>query len=324
MSNLRMINAAELRVHVRFEDLIEPVSQAFQQSSAGGAQNGLIVMLPAEPPDRGDVYVKTGVLRGHSVYIVKVSPWFALNAETGSPQGGFIAVFDSATGQTLAMLDDEHYLSDVRTAAAGALAARVFAPGHIDTATVLGSGVQAYWQVLALHAERPFRKLLIWARSTDAAANLRAKLTRRLPGLEIQVPDELEPAVRAADVLITTTASREPLVRGEWLHPGQHITAIGADDPSKCELHVSVLERSRVFVDALETSAANGDIHRAVSEGGYRPESLAGEIGDVLAGRAPGRTSPTDITVAKFVGIGAQDLVAAETALRLCGQALAA
>lgn len=314
---VRIVNADELRAKVHFEQLIEPVSTAFQESSAKRAQNGLIVMFPAERPELGDVYVKTGVLSGHKVYIVKVSPWFAVNLESGQPQGGFIGVFDSQTGHTLAILNEEHYLSDIRTAAAGALAARVLAPERVCTAAVLGAGVQAYWQPQALYRERPFRRLLVWARDPNKAAGLKARLVEALPNVEIQVSGDLEGTVRAADVLITTTPARQPLVRGAWLRAGQHITAIGADDSTKCELDAEALARARVFVDALETSAANGDVHRALQSGAYRLEQLSGEIGEVLAGRKIGRSSSEEITIAKFAGIGAQDLVAAEASIRL-------
>lgn len=316
---VRIVNADELRAKVRFEQLIEPVSTAFQQSSAKRAQNGLVVMFPAERPELGDVYVKTGVLSGHTVYIVKVSPWFAVNLERGQPQGGFIAVFDSQTGRTLAILNEEHYLSDIRTAAAGALAARVLAPQHVGTAAVLGAGVQAYWQPQALYRERPFRRLLIWARDSNKAEALKARLTEALPRVEIDIYRDLESTVRCADVLVTTTPAREPLVRGAWLRAGQHITAIGADDATKCELDAEVLARARVFVDSIETNAGNGDVHRALQGGAYRLEQLSGEIGEVLAGRKLGRSSTEDITIAKFVGIGAQDLVAAEASIRLLG-----
>ncbi len=313
----RIVGADELRAVVGFEDLIEPVSRAFQESSAKRAQNGLIVMFPADRTDLGDVYVKTGVLKGHSVFIVKVSPWFAGNAANGAPQGGFLAVFDSATGHTSAILNDEHYLSDIRTAAAGALAARALAPDQIDTAVVLGAGVQAFWQALALHRERPFRRLLIWARRPEKAASLARRLTEPLHGVEIIVADAIEPAVRMADVVITTTLSREPIVRGAWLRPGQHITAVGADDATKCELDAEVLNRARLVVDSVETTVANGDVLRAIKAGDYDPSMIAGEIGDVLAGRFIGRAAPDEITIAKFVGIGAQDVAAAETSLAL-------
>ena len=98
----RFIDAETIRASVAFEDLVEPVSRAFAESSAGFADNGMVVMFPAKRRELGDVYVKTGTLRGHDVYIVKVSPWFGANAERGQPQGGFVGVFDSATGRTLA------------------------------------------------------------------------------------------------------------------------------------------------------------------------------------------------------------------------------
>ncbi|MBE1547764.1 ornithine cyclodeaminase [Mycobacterium sp. OAS707] len=313
------ISASDIRACVGFEDLIEPVSRAFEESSAGLADNGLVVMFPAETRELGDVYVKTGTLRGHGVYIVKVSPWFNANVESGAPQGGFVGVFDSKTGRTIALLNDEHYLSDVRTAAAGALAARLLAPSDVQTVAVLGAGVQAYWQPLALYGERPFSNLLIWARNPQKAQQLKARLSGRLPGVDIRCESDIEETVRSADVLITATQAREPLVQGAWLHPGMHITAVGADDATKCELDSTALRRARVFVDTRESAAANGDVHRAMCSGRYALEELSGELGEVISGKTAGRTSENDVTIAKFVGIGAQDLVAAEVTLAKLG-----
>ena len=160
MTGIRIVSAESIRASVTFEDLIEPVSRAFEESSAGLADNGLVVMFPAERRELGDVYVKTGSLRGHDVYIVKVSPWFSSNVERGQPQGGFVGVFDSHSGRTLALLNEEHYLSDIRTAAAGAVAARMLAPSHVGTAAVLGAGVQAYWQPLALYRRAPVHNIV--------------------------------------------------------------------------------------------------------------------------------------------------------------------
>ena len=212
MTGIRIVNAESIRASVSFEDLIEPVSRAFEESSAGLADNGLVVMFPAERNELGDVYVKTGSLRGHDVYIVKVSPWFSSNVERGLPQGGFVGVFDSHTGRTLALLNEEHYLSDIRTAAAGAVAARMLAPSKVATVAVLGAGVQGYWQPLALYRERPYTTLLIWARSLQKAEQLRTRLSGKLPDVEIRCSSDIERTVRSADVLITATGSREPLV----------------------------------------------------------------------------------------------------------------
>jgi ornithine cyclodeaminase/alanine dehydrogenase-like protein (mu-crystallin family) len=314
-----VVSADELRACVRFEDLVEPVSRAFQDSSARLVQNGLVVMFPGDSPASGDVYVKTGTIKGCSIYIVKVSPWFAVNVERGERQGGFIGVFDSRTGQTLALLDEQHYLSDIRTAAAGSLAARVLAPARVTTAAVLGAGVQAYWQSQALYRERPFEVLLIWARSAEKAQRLKERLTGALPNVEIRVAQDIEATVRRCDVLMTTTLSREPIVQGEWLREGQHITAVGADDASKCELDLASLKRARVVVDSLESTAVNGDIGRAIQSGQYTLDEVSGELGEVLAGRKAGRVSDLDITIAKLVGIGVQDLIAAEVSLHRLG-----
>jgi len=319
MTAPRLIQADQLRALVGYEDLIEPVSRAFQESSAGLAQHGLITMYPAERPDLGDVYVKAGSLSGHRVFVVKVSPWFAMNRDQGGPQGGLVAVFDADTGYTMAVLAEEHYLSDIRTAAAGALAARALANAEVDCAAVLGAGTQAYWQPQALFRERPFRTLVIWARRAEQAEELARRLRPHLPGAEIQTSDDIEQTVSRADVLITATSARDPLVQGEWLHPGQHITAVGADDATKCELDANVLRRSRVFVDSIEVTAAHGDVARAISRDEYELQQLAGEIGEVLAGSKVARLSKEDITVAKFVGIGPQDLVAAEVSLDRLG-----
>lgn len=314
-----IIGADMLRSAVGYRDLIEPLSLAFQASSAGRAQNDMLVVRPDEVTERGDVYVKSGVIHGEPVFIVKVSPWFAINVEQGQPQGGFIAVLDSATGHTRALLDEQHYLSDIRTAAAGALAARALAPPVVTTAAVLGAGVQAYWQTCALHGERGFESLMIWARDPERAYALAERLAPIMPDVVFEIAPSAEAAVRAAEVVIVATASREPLVRGAWLRPGQHITSVGADDATKCELDAESLGRARVFVDDRHTALTHGNVHRAVTRHGYRPEDLTGEIGALLAGAMPGRVDPADITVASFIGTGVQDLVAARVALEKLG-----
>jgi ornithine cyclodeaminase/alanine dehydrogenase-like protein (mu-crystallin family) len=314
----RIITADTLRANVSFHDLIEPVSQAFQKSSAGLAENGLIVMFPLSDKAQGDVYVKTGTLRGHDVFIVKVSPWFAANVVAEQPQGGFLGVFDSYTGKTLALIDEQHYLSDIRTAAAGAVAARLLTRKDASRAAIVGSGVQAFWQAQALCGECEIETLTLWARDVAKAEALRKRLTPLLPTTAIEVNSDLEATVVGSDVIVTTTLSREPIIRGEWLQPGQHITAVGADDPMKCELDGNALKRARVFVDAMNSATANGDIYRAIVNDGYRGDRIAGEIGAVLAGTLAGRQNDDDITIAKFVGIGAQDLLAAEVILRTC------
>ena len=140
-----------------------------------------------------------------------------------------------------------------------------------------------------------------------------------MPKVEIRVTEDIETTVRCCDVLMTATLAREPIVQGQWLRAGQHITAVGADDATKCELDFTALKRARVFVDSLDSTAANGDVRRAIDTGGYALDEVSGELGEVLAGSKAGRASDLDITIAKLVGIGAQDLVAAEVSLQRLG-----
>ncbi len=309
-----MIGPAVVRDMLTFQELIEPVAEAFRASSGGRAQNGLIVLFPQADRAAADVYVKSAVIEGRPIHIVKVAPWFAANVAHGMQQGGFIGVFDSQTGHTIAVIEDRHRVSDLRTAAAGALAARAFAPKVVTTASVLGSGVQAYWQVLALHGERPFNTLHVWARDLVKAGSLANRLGAALPDVAIAVSNR-EVAIREADVILTATSARDPIIPGSWLRPGQHITAVGADDVTKCELDAEVLLRARVFVDEIETAISTGDICRAISSNSYSVDRIEGEIGDVLSGRLSGRLTDDEITVATFSGIGAQDLAAVEVLL---------
>jgi ornithine cyclodeaminase/alanine dehydrogenase-like protein (mu-crystallin family) len=211
------LDAASLRGLVTYEELIEPVAVAFGELSRRLAESGVLSMYPAQSVELGDVLVKTGSIKGHSVYVVKISPWFAANEERRQHQGGFIAVFDAETGHTVAILEDEHYLSDIRTAAAGAVAAQQLAPDEVVTAAVLGAGTQAFWQPQALHRVRPYSTLKIWSRDTARSAQLRLKLERVLPDVEIHIGATAESVVRAADVIMTATSAREPIVHGSWL-----------------------------------------------------------------------------------------------------------
>ncbi len=129
-----------------------------------------------------------------------------------------------------------------------------------------------------------------------SALRQQGRLQPVLPGVEIMAAPQAEAVVRAADVVITATSARAPILRGDWLRPGQHITAVGADDPTKSELDGAALTRSRVFVDEIAATLANGDVRAAIDSGAYSPDQIAGELGDVLAGHMLGRRSDRDIT----------------------------
>ena len=316
---MRIYDAHALRRVLSFRDLIEPVACCFVEYSAGLGDSAMAVLHPTE---RSDLHLKAACLPGHSMFVVKAAGWSAELADRGLPPGsGLVIALDVATCQPLALFRDEHYISDVRTAAAGAVVAKLLAPATVNVAAILGTGVQAFLQALALHEVRPFTRLLVWGRDAGRAHALVGRLRPELPEVQLDVASSVEEATRASDVMVTATASREPLVRGEWLHPGQHVTAVGADDLGKAELDATCLARAdRLIVDSRVLTRSYGDVARALARREISPEQVHAEIGEVLAGKVVGRRSSNDLTIAKLIGLGVQDLAAVEVALaRLTG-----
>ncbi|CAM5672575.1 ornithine cyclodeaminase 1 [Streptomyces tanashiensis] len=301
-----------IRALVGYEDVVEEVAAALADFSRGLGDSPVAVFAPAGRD--GDVHVKSAWLPGRSVFTVKVATWFAERARRGgTPGAGAVAVFDARTGDLQAVLEDEHHLSDIRTAAAGALAARTLARPDSAVVGVLGTGVQAYLQILAAADELPIREARVWGRRDERVRRLAAALVTRRPDLRVTPVGTARQACEGADVLVTATASTEPLVDAEWLAPGLHITAVGADDPTKAELSPSCLYRAdRIVVDSRALTAVHGDLARAQAA---FPEPA--ELGEVLAGSAPGRERADEITVCKLIGLGVQDLAAAQVTLDL-------
>ena len=312
-----VFQAPSIRRAVGLTDLIEPVARAFAEFSRGLGEAPMVVFAPAGPD--GDVHVKCAWLPDHAVFTVKVAASFA--ARDVSASSGYVAVHDATTGDLLVLLRDEHHLTNVRTAAAGAVATRLLAREDARTVVVLGTGVQARLQVLAVRAVRPVDTVLIWGRRHDAARLLRDTIAATAPELSVSVADRAEDAVRHADIVVTATASRQPILDGSWLRPGQHVTAVGADDPTKAELDPTCFRRADLLVvdSRPDTPRFAGDLRRAIERGAVTPADLDAEVGDLVLGRHPGRGDAAQITVAKLVGLGVQDLVAAETALRRLG-----
>lgn len=312
----RVFTAQSIREAVGFDDLVEPTAQAFADFSRGLGEAPTVVFAPAG--DDGDVQVKSAWLAERAIFTVKVATWFAARAVNGRSAGsGFVAVHDASTGDLVAVLQDEHHLTDVRTAAAGAVATRLLAREDSRTVAVLGTGVQAYLQVLAACSVRPVDRVSIWGRRREAAQALRSALLARQPHLTVSVVDGVRDAVTRADVIVTATGSRQPILQGSWLVPGQHVTAVGADDLTKAELDPSCFERADLLVVDSRRDAPRfaGDLRRAITSGTITAAGIDAEVGELVLGCHPGRRGAEEITVAKLIGLGVQDLAAAEVTL---------
>ena len=280
------------------------------------------------PAHRGEVHVKGAYLQGRPFYSIKEAAGFYANAEKGVPVGsGLVLVFDATTGFLAAVLFDNGYLTELRTGAAGALATELLARRRVRKAAVIGAGSQARYQAEALMLVRRPEAIAVFARTPSRATAYAREMEERL-GIPVTVAPTAQAAVEGADLVITVTPSRSPIVRAEWLAPGAHVTAVGSDGPEKQELETAVLARAdKVVVDRLDQCLRLGELHHVVEAGTLAEGDVWAELGEVAAGSKPGRQSDAEITVADLTGVGIQDaavanVVVAEAIRRGVGRTL--
>jgi len=229
-------------------------------------------------------------------------------------------VLSARTGLVEAILLDNGYLTEVRTAAAGAVAARHLAREDAHDAAILGAGVQARRQLEALTLVRPIESARIWARDRAKAEAAAAELTTSL-GLPVEAAPDAHAACAGADVIVTTTPATTPILEADWLSPGQHVTAMGSDAEGKNEVDPRVFERAVYVADSLAQTRRLGELAHAVREGVVPGERSFAELGDVILGRAAGRRDRAAITLCDLTGTGVQDTAIATLALRRAREA---
>ena len=313
--NIRTILESDLRAVITPQVAVDTIREAFRADGEGRAHVPAVINLDV-PAHRGEFHVKTALIDGVPHVAVKVASGFYDNPEQGLPSGsGLMAVFDAATGMPVALLLDNGFLTDIRTGAAGAIAADVLAPAAFTAVGVIGSGVQARHQVRCLRTLRSFTRIVAWSPNP---AHLDAYIGEmRGEGYDVTSAPTPEAVCRAADVIITATPARQPLVRAEWLRPGHHVTALGSDSPGKQELEAGCLARADlVVVDRLTQCVSFGELRHAIDAHLLRADQVHAELGEIVAGVKQGRTSPSQITIADLTGVGFQDTAIASAAIR--------
>jgi ornithine cyclodeaminase len=315
MAEVRIVGERELRELVKLDHhAVATVAGAFRALAAGVVVMPPILSMALE--DRhGEIDVKTAYLPGAEHLAVKISPGFFDNPKLGlASVNGLMVVLCARTGLVAAVLLDQGYLTDVRTAAAGALAADHLAPRNVTTVGVLGAGVQARLQLLALRLVRPYARALVWARERDRAEACAADLATAT-GVEARALADPAQLVAESDVVVTATPATAPILRAEWLHPGLHVTAMGSDQATKNELEPAVLARADLYVcDRVDQCARLGEL-RAARAAGVLADRDPPELGAVVAGTAAGRPRDDAVTVCDLTGTGAQDTAIAALAL---------
>jgi ornithine cyclodeaminase len=324
---VRVVSESAVRELVRPADAVAAVRQALIQLARGEA----VMPAPSEmdlAQARGDMHVKGAYLAGAPYFSYKAASGFYDNPRRGLPvNAGLVLVFDAQTGFPSAILFDNGYLTDVRTGAAGAVAADLLARPAVGRVAILGSGVQARRQLEMLLQVRSPERVSVWARRPEQAAAYAREMTEAL-GVPVTPASSAREAVDGADIVVTTTPSREPLVSADWLGSGQHVTAVGADLPAKQELDPRLFARAdKVVVDSVAQAIHSGDTHHAIEAGQLTRDGIHAELGEIAAGTRPGRESDAELTIADLTGLGVQDaamanLVAARLADSGAGQAI--
>ena len=313
---MKIITEDQLRSLVKEAEALEAVEIAFRALA-----EGRVIQPPPLGMDleavRGEVHVKGAFLQGEEVFAMKVASGFYNNPEAGLPTGsGLVLVFDSQTGFPLALLQDNAYLTELRTAAAGALAVRLLTPEAPLTVALLGAGSQARYQMKAIARVRAIQEVRVWSPAPD---EIPAYVEDMAPILGVPIAGAPSPkeVVRGANLVVTVTPSRTPLLQAEWLEPGVTVVAVGSDGPEKQELAVEVLGGAgKVVVDSRAQCLRLGETHHAVAAGVLTPEGIHGELGEILLGARAGREGGERIVV-DLTGVGAQDAAMAGVVWRM-------
>lgn len=302
------ISYEQINDSLKIEDLFEPVKQAFIDYNSSSLIGVPVSLLHF--PNNADTHIKTAAIKGYDYFSIKVVSMFPDNAKQNlSPFSGAIFLFDAKTGFPTAILNDKGIITDLRTAAAGAVITDCIAAKSSTSVAVIGTGIQAYLQVFALSKLRQINKLAIYGRSKEKALSLKEKLIHSYPDLKVDLVDSAEKAVKESDIIITTTSSKTPLIKGNWLQKGQHITAVGSDDIYKNEIDSDCFNNAdSIFIDSLELNKRYGEFSHAIKS---KPNLIdkTVEFGNAFQDTVF-QNSNNKITVAKLVGVGIQDLAA--------------
>lgn len=315
MRDVFILTEPELRACVKLDPAaVAVVEEAFRALATGGAVMPPVLSMEIAAA-HGEVDVKTAYIAGLDGFAIKISPGFFDNPKLGLPSlNGLMIVLSARTGVVEALLLDNGYLTDIRTAAAGAVAAKHLAPPEVDTAGVLGAGAQARLQMAAAHLVRPFSRVLVWARDPAKAATC-ARDIASMTGATATVAATPAEVVSGSQLVVTATPARQPILMADWLHPGLHVTAMGSDQSGKNEIDPMALAKADLYVcDRLSQCETLGEL-RAARAAGCLLDANPPELGDIIVGNRPGRSSPRAITICDLTGTGVQDTAIATFAL---------
>ncbi len=329
MPQIRILSRQDVARVTCMQDMIACVEEVYRQKALGQTQVWPTTFYEFDP-GHADMDIKSGYLKAPGIFGHKTVSWFGGNSEKGLPElTGAIMVFSAETGLPLGLLDAS-YITGMRTGASGAIGAKYLARPDSSHLLVVGCGGQAIFQIAAMLTAFPgLRQVTVSnPRSLSRAEAFVSTLPRRLTeefGLSVSAvrfaaAASPEQALETADVVITVTPSRAPLIQKEWVRSGTHFSCIGADAEGKEELDPRLFSGACVFVDDAVHCTLAGEVELPLKQGILRPEDISGEIGDLLLGKLPGRADARQTTIFDATGMALLDLAAAKTALDAAAQ----
>ena len=311
---MRIVSLDEIKAVLPKIDLMQEIETGFSAYS-----NGEVVVPPVgelnfeNPP--GDVHIKYGYIRDDDVYVIKIASGFYQNKLLGLSNGqGMMLVFDQKSGKPIGLLQDEGYLTDVRTAVAGAICAKYLAPKNIEAIGIVGTGVQARMQLEYLKNVTDCQNVIVWGRSKSALNQYKTSMGDS--GFTIETTMALDQVTDNSNLIVTCTASEKPIIRKDHVKGKVHITAMGSDTPNKQELGANVLSKADlVIADSRSQCEVRGEIHHAIRNNAVSMDSIA-ELGEIINGDRQGRTPSSEITVADLTGVAVQDIQISKAVLK--------
>lgn len=319
MPTIRILTETDLRKVIDLDtDAINCVEGAFKALATQDVRMPPILRLDIDEFN-GEVDVKTAYVPGIDSFAIKISPGFFDNPKLGLPSvNGLMNLFSSTTGLLEAVLLDNGYLTDVRTAAAGGVAAFHLARDDAKHAAIFGAGVQAQLQLKALTLVRGITSATIWARDIAKAEACAKKASLEL-GIPVTATTDGKDAASTADIIVTTTPAREPVLMADWVKPGTHVTAMGSDAEHKNEIDPALIGQADLYVgDSQAQTRILGELHHAIDAGVVSSDATFPELGQIIAKSLTGRTSAGQITVCDLTGTGVQDTAIATLARHRC------
>jgi alanine dehydrogenase len=304
---VRLLSDTDIKRLVTMNDIVPAVEQVFAEYADGRVE------MP------GKTYVNVrgyGDFRAMPAYVPSINTagikW--VNVHPDNPQKGLPTVMatlllnEPKTGRLLCVMNASS-LTDERTGAAGGVAAKDLARRGASTVGIIGSGHQAYTQILAYNVVLgpQIRLVRVYSRHAEHAEALARRIHGEM-GYEAMAVESAREAADDADIIATATPARSPVLKAEWVRPGAHVNAIGADAPGKQELESALTLKARVFVDSVEPASHSGEVNVPISQGLMDKNKIAGTIGQVITGNVPGRTSDEDITIFDSTGLSIQDM----------------